>query len=607
MEEVDKIIIHSLKDIGCDIDDETQSLQLFTAELVVEAAVRCLEIINDGKADLPMSVGSTLPSNMSARFKIGAAVAKACADLGYAGEMGYQTFLYPTDTELRKIFIFLLEKLPKEADKEAAQSGDGLPNLREAISDAVRSKLLAPWVKSRSAGQVIPFITVPLETGISLPGQKRDCTPQEWREYCVRRLPFIHEQLPVQDLLVPSLIAENSKGLLSQQSLLVSTPSSQTLSSSPSHCWDNFGAQQVASSRTLEQKSWFTLREKFHQKNDGAVNVKKLVQDNSVEKSDGSKTEDEQRLTNNKDIQKSVEERKEEERKELERLKEKMDELQKATRTVTSKLAEVEKESAKAEELVTSRQKEEEIRQKTLSLLPESNVNMTKLQALVDSSVQRLKTLTEQWEKHRLPLIIKYRESRQRVANKASESVRQQETARELREKLRELTEQVAAKEALQARLQGEIDKLPKDIVTRPAYTRRIMEIIGNIKKQCEVINNVVRDTKQLQKDINTETGRLERSFTVANELIFKDAKRDETARRAYKILAMLHSDFAELVEMVEETGAILREIRDLEEQIEVEMAKHTADNLERIMADLQQMRRETSAVSSKSHSKTSS
>jgi hypothetical protein len=48
----------------------------------------------------------------------------------------------------------------------------------------------------------------------------------------------------------------------------------------------------------------------------------------------------------------------------------------------------------------------------------------------------------------------------------------------------------------------------------------------------------------------------------------FQDARRDETARKAYKLLATLHSDCSDLVQMVEETGAAVREIRDLEEQV---------------------------------------
>lgn len=59
-------------------------------------------------------------------------------------------------------------------------------------------------------------------------------------------------------------------------------------------------------------------------------------------------------------------------------------------------------------------------------------------------------------------------------------------------------------------------------LVSRSAYTRRIMEIIGNICKQKEEIDKVLKDTKKLQKMINNLTGQLERSFTVADELIFR-------------------------------------------------------------------------------------
>jgi len=48
------------------------------------------------------------------------------------------------------------------------------------------------------------------------------------------------------------------------------------------------------------------------------------------------------------------------------------------------------------------------------------------------------------------------------------------------------------------------------------------MEIIGNIAKQKEDIDKVLKDTKELQKEINNLTGQLDRSFTVADELIFQ-------------------------------------------------------------------------------------
>lgn len=48
------------------------------------------------------------------------------------------------------------------------------------------------------------------------------------------------------------------------------------------------------------------------------------------------------------------------------------------------------------------------------------------------------------------------------------------------------------------------------------------MEIIGNIEKQKTEIEKVLKDTREVQKEINNLTGQLERSFTIADETIFR-------------------------------------------------------------------------------------
>lgn len=136
-----------------------------------------------------------------------------------------------------------------------------------------------------------------------------------------------------------------------------------------------------------------------------------------------------------------------------------------------------------------------------------------------------------------------------------------------LREKERELVEEIRNKEQQFALLVTEVKKLPKE-TNRSAYTQRILEIINNVRKQKEDIEKVLNDTRHIKKEINTLSGRLERSFTVVDELIFRDARTNETPKKAYKLLATLHSDCSDLVDLVEETGAIIREIRDLEEQV---------------------------------------
>lgn len=72
--------------------------------------------------------------------------------------------------------------------------------------------------------------------------------------------------------------------------------------------------------------------------------------------------------------------------------------------------------------------------------------------------------------------------------------------------------------------------------IDRSDYTNRILEIIGNIRKQKTDIDKILRDTREVQKDINTVTGKLERQFTVTDDLLFSHAKRDEQTKRAYKL-----------------------------------------------------------------------
>lgn len=51
---------------------------------------------------------------MAIRLKSASYLAEQIKDLGYRDEIGYQTILYFNETEIRKLLIFLIEKLPKD-------------------------------------------------------------------------------------------------------------------------------------------------------------------------------------------------------------------------------------------------------------------------------------------------------------------------------------------------------------------------------------------------------------------------------------------------------------------------------------------------------------
>ena len=46
-------------------------------------------------------IKAQFPANMSARFSLGSRLAEECGAVGCTGDLGYQTFLYPAEKEIR--------------------------------------------------------------------------------------------------------------------------------------------------------------------------------------------------------------------------------------------------------------------------------------------------------------------------------------------------------------------------------------------------------------------------------------------------------------------------------------------------------------------------
>lgn len=239
------------------------------------------------------------------------------------------------------------------------------------------------------------------------------------------------------------------------------------------------------------------------------------------------------------------------------------------------------------------------VKKQTIDLLPDAENNLAKLQTLVESSAKRVVSLASQWEKHRAPLIEERRRLKELCSNRELESSRKLSEIKDLHDRIRQSADEAKKKEGLYKQLITEFENLPKD-VSRSAYTQRILEIVGNIRKQKEEITKILSDTKDLQKEINSLTGKLDRTFAVTDELVFKDAKKDESVRKSYKYLAALHENCTQLIQTIEDTGTIMREIRDLEEQIETENGKKTVSNLEKILEDYKAIRQENSALATK-------
>uniref|UniRef100_A0A7N8WJC3 Coiled-coil domain-containing protein 22 n=1 Tax=Mastacembelus armatus TaxID=205130 RepID=A0A7N8WJC3_9TELE len=622
MEEVDKILIHALKQVGTEVSEEVDSVKQFSSELIVEAVVRCIRVIDPGLGGaLPIS----LPPGMSARFRVGMSLAQACQDLGYKGEIGYQTFLYSNEPEIRSLLMFLVEKLPRESAEASDQPTGKSVVLQRAIAAAIRAQLAVPWLPANCRLPLHEETQVnTLKMHLSVRKRlffKHGCTwdvgmvgvkgkpgvMDYWRDI----LPPVTAQASHHASVMASLMEQhtaelsaaqewdtewNNQGLLSRLTpqeyrsrkltRLRKRIEEQLRSAALPHPESSFGGPRSTSDlgellqtfrgsappeQILSKGTHFTHTQKFTFTPDSAAVTSSIP---TGRQSDA-------------DIQLRHQEELASLQQQFQQLCSDVDQLTVLDELKQRVLGNSEKEERK------------QVKNKTIDLLPDADNNLLKLQALVEASANRVVNLASQWEKHRAPLIDEHRRLKEICSNQDLESSRKLSEIKSLHEKIRVSTEEAKKKEEMYKQLVTELENLSQD-VSRSAYTQRILEIVSNIKKQKEEITKILSDTKELQKEINNLTGKLDRTFAVTDELIFKDAKKDESVRKSYKYLAALHENCNQLIQTIEDTGTILREIRDLEEQIETENGNKTVANLERILDDYKAIRQENSALAAK-------
>ncbi|XP_055984559.1 coiled-coil domain-containing protein 22 isoform X1 [Sorex fumeus] len=620
MEEADRILIHSLRQAGTEIPPDVQSLRAFNTEMAVEAVVRCLRVINP-----PVGSGLShlLPLAMSARFRLAMSLAQACMDLGYPLELGYQNFLYPSEPDLRDLLLFLVERLPTDTSEDADQpAGDSailfrsiggelgqqmtlssvpsrhyIPDL-ENLQDTVPEKLFhfskvimaemnskAELREYQASAQLLPAskqvpeaperATSFLEchtfqlsdfTGQDQPGNEgwvlhAPCHPTQedtWAQQQQQLKKYMAEHLRQTSSQLEALEPEQDLGEMLQ-------------------AWGGRDDTDVPKGSRFMHSEKFT----FHGEPEAqAAAVSDVL------------TPEQPAQPVPQDTQADEEQELEALRRELDEVERGIDEFEAVMKALGLNIEQVESECQENEQSMAEREQALRVQSQAVELLPDGPTNLAKLQMLVESSAQRVIHLAEQWEKHRVPLLEEYRHLRQLQESRELESSRRLAEIQELHQSIRAAADEARRKEDVYKQLMVELESLPRD-VSRLSYTQRILEIVGNIQKQKEEITKILSDTKELQKEINSLSGKLDRTFAVTDELVFKDAKKDDAVRKAYKYLAALHENCSQLIKTIEDTGTIMREVRDLEEQIETEMGKKTLSNLEKIREDYRALRQE--------------
>jgi hypothetical protein len=126
------------------------------------------------------------------------------------------------------------------------------------------------------------------------------------------------------------------------------------------------------------------------------------------------------------------------------------------------------------------------------------------------------------------------------------------------------------------------------------------MDIVKNVRRQTVEIEKILRDIRAMQKEINAASQTLQRAFATTDELIFRSATKDDASKRCYKGLAYMHDAFGQLVSSSQEIGAVAISERQLRGKVDELASRNTAQAVEKISADLKQLRAQNDALTAK-------
>ncbi|KAL2483690.1 hypothetical protein Fot_45134 [Forsythia ovata] len=212
---------------------------------------------------------------------------------------------------------------------------------------------------------------------------------------------------------------------------------------------------------------------------------------------------------------------------------------------------------------------------------------------------QKLMELESQWESIRKPLEEKKGNLEQSLRAVNPEAHEKLTKVKEIEIETEGVLAETKEREEELSKLSADLEKQPK-LASRRSYIQRIEEITKNSRKQDIDIQRILKDTRDLQLESNTIQDRLNRTYAVVDETIFREAKKDPVARQAYRILTIIHESFEEIAESILATDRTQRSVADYEAKIATTNSRLL--NVDKVQADLDAIKIENDLLERRLH-----
>ena len=239
---------------------------------------------------------------------------------------------------------------------------------------------------------------------------------------------------------------------------------------------------------------------------------------------------------------------------------------------------------------------------RTVALASDPEAHKLTLEQHAAKAEAELDALRQEWEAHRAPLAREIATHEEAVGARKQATGRKLVAARQLRAEIVEMATQLQERDEMARQLEVDLRKLQsgKQPPLRGSYTKRIMDIVKNVRRQTVEIEKILRDIRALQKEINAASETLQRAFATTDELIFRSATKDDASKRCYKGLAYMHDAFGQLVSSSQEIGAVAISERQLRGKADELASRNTAQAVEKISTDLKQLRAQNDTLAAK-------
>lgn len=517
--------------------------------------------------------------------------------MGYQNELSYHQVLYPNEGDTRKLLMWLQDMLPKQ--DERASKNDRYSLINKAIDKELnflletKSIWTPVFCKSGSLRNNLNFTLLNTRdlyapsTPVYYRGFARK-TP-ELEKYLTNYLSFITKQTDRQDI-VPSIFEYNLQSWTDQQE--------------KENEWNTLGLESgLNPMKFLEKK-----------KKDIRLRMSTYIQDtlnNKIKNEHFKKDRKEFNLDSkfgreiklrqtdmNPSILQSEEELEQKRVQERDEALQQLKILEDQIKTMENHIEQFINEIRQLKSQLQSEQEKQNVLSRkyeqlkiVFDRLPDAKNNIQKLKVLAEDQSKRLCEFASEWEAHRIPLVDEYRSIRDKMYDKESAAKKKLEQVREIRTKIKSLIEEINKKDEIYKQILEVYKTLPKE--NRNNYTKRIFEMVKNVKKQIIEINKILVDSKSLQKEINMTTETLNRSFAVTEETVFSDTKKIPESATIYKKLVAINNSFNSSIDTSEKMGSTRNNILNLSEKITKIQTRTSTLNLQTMISDLASVKSE--------------